>query len=202
MHPIYIVCRQSLVRRAFSTIIDEFDKGYLAGECDNCSELLYGDVSLRISIILIDLDEESPSSLKRLYDRHPKSKLILYSAFDKNCFQKHQLLANIRGYLSKYTAFDTARLCIESVTAGHIFIDPAISEHMLANLKERPGSILSEREMSVIQLMSKGMRNKEIADLLFITERTVKFHVSQIFKKLNVKNRTEAVRLAMADGIV
>jgi len=202
MRSIYIVCRQALVRRAFKIIIDEFDKEYVVGEHGNCTDFLCGNVSSEISIILIDLDEENPSSLKRLYDRHPESKLILYSAFDKNSFHKYQSLINVRGYLSKYTAFDTARLCIESVMEGYTFIDPAISENMLSSLKNRPDSMLSKREMSVIQLMSKGMRNKEIANALYITERTVKFHVSQIFKKLGVKNRTEAVHMAMADGIV
>ena len=89
---------------------------------------------------------------------------------------------------------------------GQVFLDPAITAKVVGSLgriheRGRPDSQLTERELDVLRRAAEGLRNKEISRVLGISERTVKFHMSALMGKLDVSNRTEAVRVGMQKGL-
>jgi DNA-binding NarL/FixJ family response regulator len=94
-----------------------------------------------------------------------------------------------------------------AVYKGESLIQPAVESRVLDRFVEMsrrtvPGETLSEREVEVLRLMAKGAANKEIAAALFISESTVKTHIANIFQKLDVNDRTEAVTTALQKGII
>src|SRR6266511_3938730 len=109
------------------------------------------------------------------------------------------LQAGAKAYLLKTTSHDDLLTAIRVVYNGRKYLPPEVA----AQLAERlPNSELSAREMEVLQLIAKGLSNREIANALFVTEGTIKFHVINILNKLGAKDRTMAVTIALQRGII
>ncbi|MBI2322615.1 MAG: response regulator transcription factor, partial [Chloroflexi bacterium] len=115
--------------------------------------------------------------------------------------------AGARGYLLKGAPREELFTALRVVHQGGSSLEPAIASKLLARVGQLQGDAegleaLTEREMEVLQLMAQGASNRDIADRLFITERTVKFHVAAIFQKLEAHSRTEALAKAVQRGLV
>ncbi len=113
----------------------------------------------------------------------------------------------IKGFISRNASIETILSGIETVHNGNVFIDPVLASEFLVyyNTKKNirlKNSSLTKREKSILQMVSQGMRNKEIGGQLFICERTVKFHISSILRKLNASNRTMAASIASGLGLI
>ena len=110
------------------------------------------------------------------------------------------------GYVPKTASSRHLVDAVRTVHTGGAYLDPSISSLVIGRLSHRdprPNQAdLSARESSVLRLLAEGKRNKEIADSLLISERTVKFHVSALMQKLDASNRTEAVTKAIVQGLV
>jgi len=118
------------------------------------------------------------------------------------------LHAGARGYLLKDTDRQTLIDTIHAAAGGKTLLKPEILQQVLSYQQDQPTqktkteSLLSDRELEVLQMVAEGARNKEIAYKLAITERTVKAHLSHIFQKLNVDSRAAAVAEAAKNGIL
>jgi DNA-binding NarL/FixJ family response regulator len=97
---------------------------------------------------------------------------------------------------------------IRVVAGGDFYLDPAIASKVIATVgrkherRARYGRELTSREVAVLHRLATGMRNSEIASDLFITERTVKYHITSMFNKLQARNRTQAVKIAIQNGLI
>ena len=173
-------------------------------------ELLHAQA---FDIVLLDLEMEDAEGAEapfRLRD-HEAAKVVVFTAHkdDDHILQAVQI--GINGYVMK--GAPKRRLCeaIRIVARGGMYLDPAVAPKvtaMLAGRNRRAGSLATEcaeltsREAAVLDSIAAGKRNKEIAAQLNISERTVKFHASSIFSKLGAKNRTEAVKIAVAKQLI
>jgi len=126
-----------------------------------------------------------------------------------DCRQLDAIDAGANGYLLKDTSREELFRAIRAVDAGESLIEPGVAAKVLNRLTQlsRQGAgptseILSDREVEVLQQIAKGSANKDIATTLSISESTVKSHVANIFQKLDVNHRTEAVTEALQRGIV
>ena len=112
------------------------------------------------------------------------------------------------GYLIKGSTPQRLIDAIHTVAGGGSYLDPAIASQVMGRVgrtqerRSAHGRELTERETTVLNALVQGKRNKDIAGELFITERTVKYHVNALFTKLRVQNRTQAVRAAVEQGLV
>jgi DNA-binding NarL/FixJ family response regulator len=114
----------------------------------------------------------------------------------------------VHGYITKDA--EPERLCeaIRVVAGGDFYLDPAIASKVIAQVgrkherRARPSRELTPREVAVLYRLAAGMRNSEIASDLFITERTVKYHITSMFNKLQARNRTQAVKIAIQNGLI
>jgi DNA-binding NarL/FixJ family response regulator len=161
-----------------------------------------GDIDCRTEtdILLADFEEDGQSVIGFLRDFSglmPKVKIIALN----DCINRDRLVEaielGIKGFQCKHDF--TPEELIEAVHIVHdggthlsSCVMDALLENVLTSSRSRPKVLLSEREQGVLELISQGKSNKEIGLVLFISPRTVKFHVSSILSKLNVKNRTEA----------
>jgi two-component system NarL family response regulator len=129
-----------------------------------------------------------------------EARVLVLTTYDGDEDVYRSLQAGARGYLLKDAATDELLGAIRTVARGERYI-PAIVAQRLAD-RAMAGPPLTEREVEVLQLVAAGMANKEIAARLFIAEGTVKTHLSSIHEKLNVRDRTEAVMVAVRRGIL
>lgn len=161
-------------------------------------ELLDDIENLEVDIMLIDIDDDTPAGLeclRSLQELQPELRVVLFTACsDKNTIIR-ALGCGIRGFKLKQADLDEVIGTIRAVYRGRSCMEPMVTRILMENLsrnRQQTGSVLSNREREVLRLIGKGMSNKQIADTLYISTRTVKFHVSSIFEKLDVKNRTAA----------
>lgn len=140
----------------------------------------------------------------------PSVAVLVLSAYDDDQFVFGLLEAGAAGYLLKSVRGHEIVDAIRAVHAGESVLHPAIARKVLnrfANVSSRPRErkpleLLTEREMEVLRLVTKGLSNKEIAQELFLSIRTVQGHLANIFNKLRVGSRTEAVVHALKEGWV
>jgi two-component system NarL family response regulator len=130
---------------------------------------------------------------------HPEAKIVILTTYDADEDVYRAVQAGARGYVLKGTFAEGILEAIRTVHAGRRLIAPAIAERLAARVSSPS---LSTREISVLELVAKGMSNKEIAAALFVSEATVKFHLKNVYLKLGVEGRTEAALLAAQRGII
>jgi DNA-binding NarL/FixJ family response regulator len=129
----------------------------------------------------------------------PEARVIVLTTFDLDEDIFRAIQSGAKAYLLKDTPEDELAGTIRAVYAGREILSNRLAE-LLAARQQRPE--LSQRELEVLQLLTKGRSNKEIGSSLFITEDTVKAHMKTLFSKLNVRDRTEAAISAIRHGIV
>jgi DNA-binding NarL/FixJ family response regulator len=153
-------------------------------------------------VTLIDLrmpELGGVEAIKQIRAKHPNAIFIVLTTYQGDEDIHKALKAGAQGYLLKGMAHDDLLDAIRRVRAGVQYL-PASVKETLAN--RTPGSDLSPRELQILELIVKGLSNKQIADKLGITEGTVKWHVNAILGRLNVSDRTQAAVAALNRGIV
>lgn len=212
-NPIRIIVADDhpVVRDGLVAILGTQDDFEIVATADNGNDLIKKARLHQPNVILTDL--EMPESdgivaIQTLTREIPDTAFIVFTAFDTDERIVSAIRAGARGYLLKGAPRDDVFQAIRIVSAGGSLLEPSVASKLLRQLsteKENDQNLiepLTEREMEVLQHLSKGQTNKEIGADLFITERTVKFYVSAILGKLGASNRTEAVTLAVQRGII
>ena len=134
------------------------------------------------------------------------ARILIFTAFDTDDKIVRAIKAGAKGYLLKGAPRAELFNAIRIVHTGGSLLQPVVASRLISAYSEEPESLLVEnltsRENEVLRHVSQGKQNKEIASELSITERTVKFHISSILAKLNAGNRTEAVSIAVQNGLI
>ena len=163
------------------------------------AEVLDKSADLDIDIILIDLEDEKQKGLEnfiKFREKIPNAKILMFTACEDSKQIIKALELDIEGFQCKQDAdADEIIQAIRTIHKGGRDLSPCLTEALLMQMKTEQQMVqaqLSTREQDVLDLIAEGNSNNDIAEKLYISVRTVKFHVSSILSKLHVKNRTEA----------
>jgi DNA-binding NarL/FixJ family response regulator len=159
-------------------------------------------MSHRPDVMLLDLrlpDQSGFDVVRAVLSADPQARIVILSSAQGDASIYNAISLGVRGYLLKGIDGTTLAEHVRHVAAGGSCLSPETTEKLTQYISSRK---LSEREIEVLGLISKGKSNKEIAGLLFITDNTVKMHVKRILVKLQANDRTQAVVIAIQRGLL
>jgi len=199
---VLVVDDHALLRTGVSNIINQEQDLFVVAQAANGIEAVEAFERHHPDVTLLDLrmpEMEGVEAVRRIRAIDPQAKLIVLTTYDTDEDITLALRAGAKAYVLKDIAAEDLVACIRDVLAGKTYLAPAAA----AKLAEGVARVqLTPRELTTLRLMADGQANKEIANTLGISERTVKTHLSHLFEKLGVTSRTEAVRVATRRGLV
>ncbi|MBK5092728.1 MAG: response regulator transcription factor [Actinobacteria bacterium] len=207
---VMIVDDHHLVREGLKAVLDNGNDIKVVGEAATAEDALKTLEQSDPDVVLMDISMPGMGGIKAtklIRDRYPDVKVVILTMLDQEGYVYEAVKAGATGYMLKSTSSDELLRAIKTVYDGKALLHPDATAQLLkefANLAENRGQDygLSNREMEVLQLLSEGTTNKEIAKSLYISEQTVKTHLAHIFGKLGTSDRTETVAKALRNGLV
>ena len=180
----------------------------VVGEAGTGAEAVRLTLEHAPDVLLLDLEMpegDGVETLRRLRERGAVARVIVFTAFDTDERILAALRAGAQGYLLKGAPREELFRAVRTVAAGGSLLTPVVASRLLRHVatpRRRPSPALTERERETLRLLGRGLQNKEIAARLGISERTAKFHVAALMRKLGAGNRTEVVTLATQRGLL
>ena len=207
---VLVVDDHAVVRDGLVSMLGREEDFAVVGEAGNGLEAVERVRELKPDVILMDLhmpELDGVEAMRRISAENPDSKFIVLTTYDTDEYIFDAIDAGAKGYLLKDASRDALFQAVRAVNKGESTIQPGVTARILDRLTQlsrqsSPGDMLSRREHEVLQLMARGSANKEIGTALSLSESTVKTHVANIFDKLEVNNRTDAVTQALQRGII
>lgn len=199
---ILLVDDHTVVRSGLSKFLMVNKDLKLVGEASDGAEAVQKVSLYKPDVVLMDLlmpGMDGITATREITRKYPQVKVIALTSFAEQSMVQGALQAGAVGYLQKNVSAKELGIAIRSACEGRMTLSPEAAQ-VLANSVAQPqipGEQLTDRERDVLKCMVDGLSNNEIADKLVVSLGTVKFHVSNIFHKLGVDSRVEAVKLAI-----
>ena len=202
-HPVF---REGLV-----SLLQRYPEFKVVGQAANGNEAIAKARQSQPDVIIMDIcmpGGNGVAATMNLQRTLPQVKVVMFTVSDRDNDLFDAIKAGARGYLLKSVDLEELVESVKLVADGEAIISPAMASRLLDEFrqdKERAGKDpgeLSRRETEVLQLVAEGTNTKQIADILYISETTVKTHLRSILQKLHARNRAEAVALAANKGLL
>jgi DNA-binding NarL/FixJ family response regulator len=191
-----------VVRMGLIALVNTEPDMEVAGEAADGVQAVDMFEKLCPDLVLMDLRmpiKDGIAATSEIRNKHPNARILMLTTYDGDTDIHRAIAAGAQGYVLKNSTGDKLIPALRAVAAGQKWIPREIATRLASrNLFED----LTPRELQVLQQMAKGLANKEIGDVLKITEHTVKDHLKNILGKLRVADRTEAVAVALKRGII
>jgi DNA-binding NarL/FixJ family response regulator len=201
---VLIVDDHPVVREGVAAVLQGERDIEVVGEAGTIGEGLRLSAARSPDVVLLDLKLPDGGGADSVARFARESRVVVFTAYDADDDVFGAIRGGARGYLLKGTPAAEIAQAIRRVHAGESYLSPRIAAKLVDDVS-RPGSrggSLSGRERGVVRLVAAGLSNRQIAESLGISERTVKFHVTSLFNKLGAENRAQAVALAAERGLL
>jgi len=181
----------------------------VVGDAETGDEAVARALALQPDVVLMDLNMpgiDGIAATRRIVDTSPHIAILVLTMADHDAAVFDALRAGARGYLLKGADRVELTRAIRAVASGEAIFGPDVARRLMAYFADAPVRApafpeLSERELEVLELIARGMSNQQIVDRLVISPKTVRNHISNIFSKLQVRDRAEAVVRAREAGM-
>jgi len=179
------------------------------GQANNGADAVKQALELLPDLVLMDIHMpvvNGLDALEQIKSAHSSIRVVMLTVSEEDNDLKKAIRAGADGYILKHINANEFFPLLDGLQDGHAAISPAIATRLFKNINQ-PGekqkkNILSARELEILKLVAAGKTNHDIAELLSVSENTIKFHLKNIMQKMSVSNRTEAVTYAMQEGIL
>lgn len=205
---VLVVDDHPVVRSGLIGMLAVTDDIEVVGEAADGEEALALVGSTRPDVVLMDLRmprRDGVSATRAIVSAHPSTKVLVLTTYDTDSDILHAVEAGAAGYLLKDTPHAQLLDGIRAASRGETVLAPPVAARLMSQLRTpaAPAAVQpSPRELEVLAAVARGLSNAEIARQLFIGEATVKTHLQRIFTKLDVDDRTHAVTVAIAQGLL
>ncbi len=183
----------------------------VVGEAATAAEAIQAAGRLQPDVVLMDIrlpDQSGIAACQQIRQRWPATQVLMLTSFTDEDLVLEAISAGAAGYVLKQVGTDDLIQAVRAVGQGDAVLDPAVTRKVLARVRRAEQEShsaafgdLSERELQVLALVAEGKTNAEIGDVLALSEKTVRNHVSTILDKLNLTNRIEAATYAVRHHI-
>lgn len=200
---VLVVDDHPLFREGVVATLSRADGFLVVGQASSGSQAVSQVRALRPDIVLLDVglpDGRGVEFIRPMLDESPQSRIIMLTVADDNDTVVEALRGGAVGYLLKGTSGADIVAAVQEVAHGSTYASPTVAMRVLRDVLEtgsqqRTGE-LTERESDVLKLLGEGLTNREIGSRLYLSEKTVKHHVTLVLQKLGVRNRVEAALVA------
>jgi two-component system, NarL family, response regulator DevR len=202
---IMIVDDHEVVRLGMRAAFEAEPDLVVVGEASNGAEALAKMAVLDPQLILMDVRMEKMNGIeacREIKSRYPDVYILMLTSYTDDDAVISSILAGASGYLLKHLSRAELLRSIRLVASGQTLIDANVTKQAMERLTQMPGSELTEREREVLTLIARGYTNKQIADTLYVSEKTARNHVSHILEKLGLSRRSEAAAFAVEHKLV
>ena len=205
---------QALVRGGFRMILEAQKDIEVVGEANDGLEAVAQAKELQPDVVLMDIrmpELDGLEATRRLLAGDGAMRVLMLTTFDLDEYVYEAMKAGASGFLLKDVPPERLAEAVRVVAAGESLLAPVITQRLIEEYVRRPPpgsgppaelSELTEREFEVLKLMARGLSNAELAGQLFLSEATVKTHVTHVLAKLKLRDRVQAVVLAYESGLV
>ena len=207
-----IICDdQALIRDSLTMLLNLERNIEVVGTAEDGAQAVDLVAEHRPDLVLMDLKMPGMNGIeatRRIRNRYPEIKVLVLTTYDDDEWVFDALRAGASGYLLKDTPRAEVIKAVRGTVEGKSFVDPAVAGKLIgqvAGKQSQPATLITDklttREVDVLKLLARSFSNAEIADQLFLSEGTVRNHVSAIFAKLDVTGRTQAAIIAIQHGL-
>jgi DNA-binding NarL/FixJ family response regulator len=208
-----LVDDHAIIRSGLRMLLEDQPNLQLVGEAKNGQEALALTEQFSPCVILLDLDlgdDTDNNLIPQLLARSPQSQILVLTGARDRELHRSAIGQGAMGIVLKENAPETIFKAIEKVHGGEVWLDRSMMASVLTemtrnkdkvNVEEEKIAKLTDREREVITMLCEGLRNKQLADRLFIGEGTVRHHLTSVFEKLGISDRLELVIYAYRHGL-
>jgi two-component system response regulator DevR len=208
---VLIVDDHEVVREGLRSILNRRESISVVGEAGTVGTAVEEAARLRPDVVIMDVrlpDGSGVEACREIRQENPNTKVIMLTSYADDEAVFASILAGAAGYLLKQTRGQALAEAIEAVAQGGSLLDPAVTQKVLERVRSLGGrrpddslASLSDQEQKILLLIAEGKTNKEIAEEIFLSDKTVKNYVSSILSKLNLRRRAEAAAFIARKGL-
>ncbi|MEA5448726.1 response regulator transcription factor [Leptolyngbya sp. CCNP1308] len=201
----------TLVRAGFRSLVEELDGIEVIGEAENGRDALHLIETLKPQIVLMDIAMPEMNGLEataRIAREFPQVKVLILSMHANEEYVYQALRSGASGYLLKDSGTEELELALRAIARGETYLCPAVSKYVVSDYVRRlsqdqnPLDQITPRQREILQLIAEGKSTKDIADILYISTKTVETHRTQLMDRLDIHDIAGLVRYAIRTGLV
>jgi DNA-binding NarL/FixJ family response regulator len=202
---------QAMVRSGFRMLLGSEPDIEVVAEASNGLEAVQKAARFEPTVVLMDIrmpDVDGMQATRRIIARDPSARVLILTTFDLDEYVYEALRAGASGFVLKDDPPEQLIAAVRTIAAGDALLSPSVTRRVIKQFTRVPRPSppkeldeLTEREREIFTLIADGLSNAEIGERLYITDTTVKTHVTHIFQKLNLRDRVQAVVLAYRTGV-
>lgn len=193
------------IRESFSLIVNSSDRFTVTGAYGNCEDAIAALNRDKPEIVLMDIELPGMNGIKGtqiVRDKSQNTEVIMVTVYEDSDLVFEALKAGASGYITKSANYTELLSALEEIVRGGAPMSSRIARMVIDNYHINPNSPLTKRETTILQLISEGKTYTQISEELFISKETAKTHIKNIYSKLQVNSKSEAIAKANHDKLI